>query len=117
MREKYESYDEKEREENNRTCPLLDAVEADGIAIGVEQGRREGEKRGIERGIERGVSEAEHKIVSAMFRKNQTPEFISEMTELPLSYVYEIKEEMNCYLAEPEVEYKATSDPHKKDAE
>ncbi len=90
MKERYEDKEyEEEQEERDALSEYLDELE----------------ERGMERGMKRGREE----LIGNMLRKKQTPEFISEMTDLPLSYVYEVERELNCCLEEPEREYRASS--------
>ncbi len=46
-------------------------------------------------GREEGRAEGREELICNMLRKKQTPEFISEVTDLPLSYVYEVGHELN----------------------
>ncbi len=65
---------------------FLEASFEDGEKVGRVEGRAEGEKIGEERGEVR----AKEELILTMLRKNQSPEAISELTDLPLSYVEEV---------------------------
>ncbi len=72
---------------------------------GYEAGRLDGKEEGREEGRAEGSAE----LISTMLRKQKAPEFISELTDLPLQYIYEVQQEMLC-LEEPKGEYHTKRD-------
>ncbi len=59
-----------------------------------DEERNAGMAEGLAKGRDEGRTETNDNIIRNMLHKNQTPEFISEMTAQPLEYVYEVKRAM-----------------------
>lgn len=57
-----------------------------------EESREDGIKLGISQGIEQGMEQGRDEILFSMFRKNKTPQDISEFTGQPLEYLYQVQE-------------------------
>jgi flagellar biosynthesis/type III secretory pathway protein FliH len=57
--------------------------------------REEGYEDGMADGYEQGVSQTTSEIIRNMFKNNFSPEIISQCTEQPLEYIYQIGEELN----------------------
>lgn len=56
------------------------------------EAKTEGISEGIEQGIEQGVKEQKIEIAKTMLQKNETVEYVSEITDLPIKEVEKLKE-------------------------
>ncbi len=75
-------------------CKALQEWSDEERNAGMAEGLAKGRDEGLAKGRDEGRAETNDNIIRNMLHKNQTPEFISEMTTQPLEYVYEVKRAM-----------------------
>ncbi len=91
-----------DEELHNRT--MQEIAREKGMAEGMEKGMEKGMAESMEKGMAEGISVGQAKIIQSMLRKQKTPEYISELTEQPIEYVYQVQREMLSVVSE-ESEY------------
>jgi len=65
--------------------------------IGIEQGIEQGIEKGIEKGIVKGMEKGIEKVAKNLIQQNLSLDFIANATELPLTKIQKIANELKCY--------------------
>lgn len=74
---------------------LDEKIRYEATQVGLEQGREEGFKQGVQEGIEQGIEQEKIKLVKKMIKLDFDSDYISEITEVPIEKIEELKTEEN----------------------